>query len=218
MRTRFLLYVIVCALLISVPGMSSDRYGRSKRTDKSGGEGFKYFWRSFLIPGWGEYNLGHKRQAAMFFVSDVLLITAAAGLNYYSGIRTDEYREYASLYAGVDISGKSPGYWVNIANYNNTAEYNESRNVRRLFRERYTEEADHWYWESEYHRTRYNDVRISAEKAGTWFYYAAGGVILNRFLSALNASGKAPNLTTQVSTGSDNRGNIGAKIEINYGF
>ena len=225
MKTRFFTYIIVTVLLIAVPCMSDsyvmnsfDRYGRSKTTGNTSGDGFSYFWRSLIVPGWGEYKLGHKKQAAMFFVSDILLITAAFGFNYYSGIRTDEYREYASLYAGVDTSGKKQGYWVNISNYDNTADYNDSRNVRRLFNERYTEEKDQWYWESSYHRTRYNEVRISAEKADTWFYYAVGGAILNRFLSALNASGKASNLRTQVHTGTDGRGNFEGKLEIKYGF
>ncbi|MCK4980476.1 MAG: hypothetical protein KAS62_08770, partial [Candidatus Delongbacteria bacterium] len=43
-----------------------DRYGKNKKGAKKKGDGFKYFMRSFLVPGWGEYKLGRKKEAATF--------------------------------------------------------------------------------------------------------------------------------------------------------
>jgi hypothetical protein len=89
------------------PVFNYDRYGRTTKSRSKNSDSFGYFWRSFLVPGWGEYNLGLKKEAAVFFITDILLAGTAAGFNYYSGVRTDEYKDFAEIYAGVDRVGKS---------------------------------------------------------------------------------------------------------------
>jgi hypothetical protein len=200
------------------PVLNYDRYGRTTKSRTKDSDGFGYFWRSLLIPGWGEYKLGLKKEAAMFFITDIILAGAAAGLNYYSGVRTDEYKEYATLYAGVNPDGKSEGYWVHISNYDNTLEYNEQKNIRRYFNERYEDEEDQWNWESEKRRKHYDGIRISAENADTWFYYSLGGIALNHFLSALNASGKASAVKGTVIQSFDSNGGIKNKLTLTYDF
>lgn len=194
-----------------------DRYGRSNKR-KTDGDGFSYFWRSFLIPGWGEYKLGFKKQAAVFLVTDLLLIGAAASLNYYSGVRTDEYKVFAEIHAGVNPSGKSDSYWIHISNYDNTLEFNEQKNINRYYNERYEDEQYYWDWDSSSSRKRYNDIRISAENADTWFYYSLGGIALNHFLSALNASGKASDVKTEIIQTVGSKGNVTNKFQITYRF
>jgi len=102
---------------------SYDRYGRTSKVKSKDSDGFSYFWRSLLVPGWGEYRLGLKKEASIFLITDLLLIGTAAGLNYYSGIRTDEFKDFAELYAGVNASGKQESYWIHISNYDNTKKY-----------------------------------------------------------------------------------------------
>jgi len=197
---------------------SYDRYGRTSKVKSKDSDGFSYFWRSLLVPGWGEYRLGLKKEASMFLITDLLLIGTAAGLNYYSGIRTDEFKDYAELYAGVNASGKQESYWIHISNYDNTLEYNEQKNISRYFIERYEDEDDQWNWVSDEKRDRYNDIRVSAENADTWFYYTAGGIALNHFLSALNASSKASAVKTSVIQSFDSEGNIKNKLQLTYEF
>ncbi len=198
--------------------LNYDRYGRASKSRSKDSEGFSYFWRSLLVPGWGEYRLGLKKEAAMFFITDIFLIGTAAGLNYYSGIRTDEYKDYAELYAGVNPSGKSDSYWIHISNYDNTLEFNEQRNISRYFNERYEDENDQWDWVSDARREKYNDIRVSAENADTWFYYTAGGIVLNHFLSGLNASSKASAVKTSVMQSFDSEGKIKNKLQLTYEF
>ncbi len=205
-------------LFLLMPLQAYDRYGRSTKSKSKSGDGFSYFWRSLLIPGWGEYKLGYKKQAAVFLLTDVFMIGAAAGLNYYSGVRTDEYMDFAEMYAGVNTSGKSDSYWIHISNYDNTLEFNEQRNIDRYYSERYTDEEDFWDWTSDDKREKYNDIRISAENADTWFYYTIGGIALNHFISALNASGKASAVKAQVLQSFDKEGNIKNKLQLTYDF
>jgi hypothetical protein len=195
-----------------------DRYGRKSKASSGSNDGFSYFWRSLLVPGWGEYKLGFKKQAAVFFITDMFMIGTAAALNYYSGVRTDEYKDFAEMYAGVDRSGKSESYWIHISNYDNTQEFNEQRNIDRYFNERYTDEDDFWNWESGSRREKYDEIRVSAENADTWFYYTLGGVALNHFVSALNASGKASSVKTKISQSFDGGGNVKNKLTLTYDF
>jgi hypothetical protein len=57
-----------------------DRYGRTSKSRSKDSDGFSYFWRSLLVPGWGEYKLGLKKEAAVFLMTDIFMIGTAAGL------------------------------------------------------------------------------------------------------------------------------------------
>ncbi len=213
---RIITALLVLSLTFSLSAY--DRYGRKSKPRSETNDGFSYFWRSLLIPGWGEYKLGYKEQAAALFVADIFLIGTASGLNYYSGVRTDEYKDFAERYAGVSSSGKPDSYWVHISNYDNTLEFNEQRNIDRYFNERYTDPDYYWDWVSDSKRKKYDEIRISAENAGTWYYYALGGIALNHFISALNASGKASAVRAGVTQNIDNEGNITNKLTLTYDF
>jgi hypothetical protein len=223
-RSRSILFILIISLIVPVlsegmsPVFNYDRYGRTTKSKSKNSDSFGYFWRSFLIPGWGEYNLGLKKEAAVFFITDILLAGTAAGFNYYSGVRTDEFKDFAEIYAGVDPVGKSEAYWIHISNYDNTLQYNEQRNIKRYFNERYDDESDSWDWESEDKRKQYDGIRISAENADTWFYYSIGGMALNHFLSALNASGKASAIKGTVIQSFDSEGYIKNKLTLTYDF
>ena len=139
-------------------------------------------------------------------------------MNYYSDLRTDEYKDYAVMYAGISTSGKSDSYWVHISNYDNTLEYNDQKNIRRYFTERYEDEEDFWSLESTERRKKYDEIRISAENAGTWFYYSLGGIALNHFFSALNASGKASRIKAGVRQTFNEKGQIKNQLNLTYTF
>ena len=195
-----------------------DRYGKNKKGVKKRGDGFKYFMRSFLVPGWGEYKLGRKKEAATFFITDLCLIAVAGGFKYYAAIREDDYKDMAVLYAGIDPSGKDDRYWIDIANYDNVEDYNEQRNIDRDYTNRYDDLSDHWDWSSTSQRTAYDDVRISSEDGNTRFYYTLGAIALNHLVSAINASSKAPPIKTEIIQSQDSSGGIQHKLKLTYNF
>jgi len=168
--------------------------GGSKKSDLK----FGYFLKSLALPGWGEYELGSKGTAYAFITAEVLLVTSAVGLYYFSSERTDDYQNYAVLHAGVDKSGKNDGYWINIGNYDNTAQYNEQKNIDRNFAARYDLASEQWQWDNGDHRKSYDKIRIEAENLETLSYYTIGAVFANHLLSAMNASFIAGNLNLEV--------------------
>ncbi|MDA3838979.1 MAG: hypothetical protein PF574_08365 [Candidatus Delongbacteria bacterium] len=195
-----------------------DRYGKDKKGAKKRGDGFKYFMRSLAVPGWGEYKLGRKKEAAAFFITEVSLIAVAAGFKYYSGIREDDYKDLAVLQAGINTSGKDDRYWIDIANYDNVEDYNAQRNIDRDFSNRYDDPSDAWDWSSTTVRKDYDDIRISSEDGNTRFYYTIGAIVLNHFVSAINASYKVPVVKTEIIQSLDTSGDIKNKLQLTYKF
>lgn len=195
-----------------------DRYGKDKKGEKKKSDSFKYFIRSFLVPGWGEYKLGRKKEAAGFFITEISLIAVAAGFKYYSAVREDDYKDLAILKAGVDSSGKDERYWVDIANYDNVEDYNAQRNIDRDFSNRYDDPSDFWDWSSTSTRKDYDDIRISSEDGDTRFYYTIGAIALNHLVSAINASYRAPALKTEIIQSLNDSGEIKHKLMLSYKF
>ena len=195
-----------------------DRYGKDKKNAKKRGDGFKYFMRSFLVPGWGEYKLGRKKEAAAFFITELSLIAVASGFKYYSSIREDDYKELAVLQAGINPSGKDDRYWIDIANYDNVEDYNAQRNINRDYENRYDDPSDFWDWSSTSTRKDYDDIRISSEDGNTRFYYTIGAIVLNHFVSAINASYKVPVVKTEIIQSLDTSGDIQNKLQLTYKF
>lgn len=173
---------------------------------------FDYFLKSLAIPGWGEYKLGHKSQAYTFFTAEALLITTAAGLYYFSNERTDDFKNYASLHAGVNKSGKTDNFWISIGNYDNTALYNEQKNIDRNFGARYDSPSEQWRWDNSGNRKAYDKIRIEAANMETLSYYAVGAVLANHLLSAMNASFQAGNLNIEVNPEISGGVNLEAKL------
>lgn len=195
-----------------------DRYGKGDKDKKKKTDSFKYFIRSFIVPGWGEYKLGRKKEAATFFITEVSLIAVAAGFSYYSSIREDDYKDLAALKAGVDPSGKDERYWVDIANYDNVEDYNAQRNIDRDFNNRYDNPSDFWDWSSTSVRKDYDDIRISSEDGNTRFFYTIGAIALNHLVSAINASYRAPALKTEIIQSLDDTGHVNHKLMLSYKF
>ncbi len=160
-----------------------------KKIDKK-----KYFLQSLLLPGLGEYQLGEKTQAYIFFSAEAFLIGSALALNKYSDLLTDDYQEFAMRHAGVASKSRNERYWVNIGNYDDVDAYNRQKNIKHQFSSRYENPAYFWYWDNSSNRKKYDKLRINAENMNTYSYYAVGAVILNHVISAINSSYLASNL------------------------
>lgn len=206
-------------------GRKSGRSGRlgrkslsrkKKKHDKN--DRFTYFLKSLVLPGWGEYSLGKKNEALFFGSTEIALIAAAIGLDYYSGVREDDYKRYARVHAGVDNSGKDEQYWINLGNFKNVDEYNQYKTNRREFGSRYENAEDAWYWDSDKQRKKFDEIRISAEDAETYTYYAIGGLVLNHLASAINASYEAGKIVPKVSTTINKDNKVKSKLSVNYNF
>ncbi len=140
---------------------------------------------SFILPGLGELYAEQFEIGQYFLAADVALILGVATLSVYGHIQRADYQTYARLYANVS-GDKSDEFWRDIADWQSREAFNESRLRRRQYSAIY-ESRDNWQWQSNAHRLRYREIRISSETAFQASYYVIAAMGINRLLSAINA-------------------------------
>ncbi len=164
----------------------SDTTGKTKNDNKKSVGKAALF--SLLIPGGGEYYMGATGQAKVFFAIEVLLWGGLFANKWYVGTLEDDYKTYAVQYASVERDGKDDYYWVNIGKFNTIYDYNTQRARDRNFNEMYTDtDKYYWSWQSKNNRITYDGKRLNAEnKSGNDVYFYSA-ILLNHFVSVINA-------------------------------
>ena len=143
-------------------------------------------------------------------------IATAAGLYYFSLERTDDFQNFATIHAGVNPNDKLDSYWVNIGNYDNTALYNEQKNIDRNWGARYDSPTYQWQWDNAGNRKAYDNIRIDAANLETLSYYTIGAVLANHLLSAMNASFQAGSLNVEVNPEISGGANPEGKLAVSW--
>ena len=148
---------------------------------------FKAFLMSLVIPGSGQFYAGSPGYAKIFIASELAIL----GSYYYNTIMKDasrqDYLSQAALYAGVNPSGLGSRYLNAIGAYNSSYDYNKSRLQINVYHVLYTQKMA-WEWDIEEHRLRFRNFRERELDYKNNVKYCIAGIVLNHFLSALNAS------------------------------
>ncbi len=158
---------------------------------------------SCVLPGWGEMYTGHAARGRAFMATEAAIWAAYGGFTIQSGMREDDYREFAEVFAGVP-DGAGGGYYEDIADYIRSEgydSYNEA--VRDDARSLYPDDpaaqdaylAEHgyfgdaaWDWESDARFLEYRRLRHLAGESGRKAFYLTGLAVLNRAVSAIDSA------------------------------
>ena len=151
---------------------------------KSKGKAFLF---SLLLPGAGEYYLGHKTLAKTFFITELVLWTGYFSFRAYSDWKRDDMYIFAATHADANIEDKQPQYFVDLGNYNDIYQYNDSKQRRGEFFKVYSEEEYYWYWDSAENRNKFEQMRIYSDRAHNRSIFTVGGIIANHIISAIDA-------------------------------
>ena len=166
----------LAALLLEVPA-SAD----------SGAGGF---WRSLLIPGWGQHAAGDGHAARRFLSMEATLWLGYFGLQAVADIREENYLTYAAVHAGARPGGQAGEYFDDLGFY-------DSHNQHNLFAkvedgpeaELYPGSPEFaWEWDAEASRLRYRELRNGATGMKRNALYLTGLVVVNHLVSAVHAS------------------------------
>ncbi|MGC9366761.1 MAG: hypothetical protein ACP5FK_06935 [bacterium] len=157
----------------------------------------KVLLASVLLPGAGEYLLGNKKVAYSMFAAEALIWTGYFSFKWYGNRITDNYRMYASEYAGAYSGATDDDYWDAVEWYVNAEEYNRSvrEEARELYpddweaQQRYIDEHSYtgslaWDWNnynSQY--GSYRSMRVDARQMFQNASFVAIGAIVNRVVS-----------------------------------
>jgi len=156
------------------------------------------FLLSLALPGLGQYYVGSPGSAKIFIASELALWSG-----YYYTIRIeDSYRHdyimHAANHAGVNSTNLGASYLNALGSFDSSFEYNHYQYQTRDNPTLYTGDLA-WEWDDGRERSRFKKLRERELDYENYSKYCVAGVILNHFLSGLNASQIAKKARDNVS-------------------
>jgi hypothetical protein len=148
----------------------------------------KALLRSLIIPGAGEYYLGKKSLARAFFATEVTLWLGYFAFQQYGKWVRQDALAFAATHSGAKLAGKPSQFFVDIGNYTDVYQYNDAK-LRYGENEKYYAEADYfWSWDQDSNRQKFENMRISSDRARNRSTYVLGAIFANHLISAIHAS------------------------------
>ena len=173
---------------------------------------------SLVLPGLGEFYAGGRRSARFFLVTEGIFWSGMATFRFLESYRVDAYHAHAAAHAGIRLKNLPESLIKEVGDFESI--YERNRRERFLAGEHAdirTETGDRiWEWDAEASRIEFLDLRSKATSAEQKAFLFIGGLILNRFASALNAASiarKSRTRDTGVKFLVDPRGGLYASIQ-----
>ncbi len=185
----FVFHAVMTLLLVGAP---SAGHARGKSPARAAA-------LSLVLPGLGELYAGGPRSGRFFLVTEGILWTGMATFRFLETYRVDAYRAHAAAHAGIRLRNLPESVIKEVGSFESIYERNqrerflagEHANLR-------TESAGQvWEWDSEASRVKFQDLRSKATSAEQKAFLFVGGLIFNRFASALNAASIARKTRTR---------------------
>jgi len=144
--------------------------------------------KSFLVPGWGQSELGYKERSKMYNYIEIGILLSMFSSTKYSNEIKRNYIAYAAEHAGVISDGKDREFWVDIGNYNTLNEYNSEHLRNRDTGELYPQTVEwRWSWDNSENRKYFESKRIQSDKLKLFSTFTFGALFLNHFISSIDA-------------------------------
>lgn len=160
---------------------------------------------SLLLPGLGDWKLGNKNRATVFFALEGLIWVSYATFQVQGGNYEEEYEDLAVRFAGVSGTDHSDDFYATIRDYDSSEEYeadikNEGRYydtgseaLDQYFIDNRVEDYQPWLWASTERRLQYSETRSASKTAYRRADYMIAAAAANRVVSAVFAYAAARN-------------------------
>ncbi len=154
---------------------------------------------SLLLPGLGDWKLGNKNRATVFFALEGLIWVSYATFQVQGGNYENEYEDLAVRFAGVSGTDHSDDFYATIRDYDSSEEYeadikNEGRYydtgseaLDQYFIDNRVEDYQPWLWASTDRRLQYSETRSASKTAYRRADYMIAAAAANRVVSAVFA-------------------------------
>ena len=168
--------IAILALLLLLPAGASAAKGQGA------------FWRSLLVPGWGQrYATGG---GGRFFAAELAFWGGYLGFERLREVRRDQYRAFAAAHADARPQGKDGEYFDDLGFYQSRLEHNQFARyedgpeaaIYPLGRDFF------WEWDRQASRERYRQLRNSTAGAGRQALFMTGLVAVNHLFAAIHAA------------------------------
>jgi hypothetical protein len=155
---------------------------------------------SLLLPGLGDYKLGHKSRAVVFFGIEAAIWTTFVVSRIEGAAREEDYEEFAVRFAGVARTGHSDDFYAIIRDYDSSEEYAADvkldgrfelltdigyESLERYFIENRVADYEPWLWQSLDKKVEYQVLRSSSKTAYQRATFALAAAAANRVVSAI---------------------------------
>jgi hypothetical protein len=148
----------------------------------------KAFFLSLVLPGAGEYYAGSQKTGWFFLGNEIALWCGYGAFRTYGDWKKEDYRLFAAVHAGVDLSGKGHAYFVDVENYSNLLIFNDAKLQQRSPQAMYPEDKIHsWNWDSDASRLRFKSLRLSSDRAYSRSLIVVGAIVVNHIVSGIDA-------------------------------
>lgn len=153
--------------------------------------GGKKAWKalalSALVPGAGEYYLGHRGRARIFFTGEALSWIGYGSFRMYGHWRKDDMTRWARDRAGAELDGKSDFHLDMVGFYEDIDEYNTFGRVMDPDRPYlFDTPANHWRWQDSSDQKVYRDLKNQSREAYRRSNFMIGVMVVNRIVSVVD--------------------------------
>jgi hypothetical protein len=172
---------------------------------------------SLLLPGLGDWKMGHRDRASVFFGIEGVIWISFAAFEIQGRDLEEQYQSMAVLFAGVTSTDHSDDFYATIRDYENSDEYeadikNEGRfellnslgedafdqigsaYLDQYFTDNRVADYEPWLWQSTDRRLQYSEYRSASKTAYRRADYMFAAAAANRIVSAIFAYAAARSL------------------------
>ena len=171
------LIAVILAAMFALPGAGQARSGKQA------------FWRSLLIPGWGQRYAGRRVSGERFLMAELALWGSYFAFQRRGEVREDNLRSYAAEHARARPEGKDGQFFDDLGFYQSQLQHDLlARYEDGLNAELYPDGPEFfWEWDREESRRRYRELRNSRQGAKRQALYVSGLVVINHLIAAVHA-------------------------------
>ncbi len=143
---------------------------------------------SALLPGLGEYYVGNRRKARVFFAVEAVTWIGYLSYKVYGNWKEDDLIRFASEYANANLEGKSQEFQDWVGFYDDIDQYNSLGRVQDQDRPYLVDNSEnHWRWQSDNDKANYRDLKNSSREAFRRANFLVGLAVVNRIVSIIDA-------------------------------
>ncbi len=176
---------------------------------------------SLAVPGLGELYAGRYDVGKYSTIAEVSLWAFYTAVEVYSNQVKNDAIDFASIYAGANVVGKSSQYFVDIGNFMNTADYQAVHIQTGDYGGaiKYQAATYQWQWQSDADRTRFKNLRIKADNYLNIGRYTLAVIFLNHIISAVDAARLTSAINAEAETSLNGTpGTEGMYLKVSAGF
>lgn len=143
---------------------------------------------SALIPGAGEWYVGHKTKAKYFMAAEAAIWIGFASFTVYKGWKRDDMIQYGNEHANAQLDNRDDEFLDLVGFYESIDEYNTLGRATDPERPYLADTPEnHWRWDSQGSAEAFKYIKNEYREAKRRSQFMLGLAVVNRVISIVDA-------------------------------